>query len=239
MTKQGKIDYAMSSTTTEWSCPKDTFYKKENVFIETDKTFFGIITFGSNALILADNKIIAWCADNLSGIPACEILDSEYLYVIQKKLRENGKKLGEENTRYLHLYPERQVEKPQGFTFELYEKDRVAELYEYEYNRFENALNYSVKGEVLAIIARSGEDIASIVGADDYKLGFWQIGIDTISGYRGKGLAAYLVKEMALEIEKRNQVPYYTTWHSNIASTRTALSAGFSPVWIDYFAEGL
>jgi len=246
MTKKDKINHAINCKATEWSCPQDTFNKKENEFLETDKVFFGIITFGHNALIMADRKIIDWCAETLSGVSACEILDSEYLYLIQKKLREHGKKLGEENTRYLHLYPEQKVEKPVGFTFELYEKDRVPALY--IDSSFDNALNYDAKGEVLAIVARNeinkindrneGE-IASIGGADDYHLGLWQIGIDTVDRYRGKGLAAYLVKEMALESEKRNQVPFYTTWHSNIASTRTALSAGFSPVWIEYFAENL
>jgi len=237
MTKQSKIQYAMSCITTEWLCHKDTFDKDENVFMETNKIFFGIITFGHNALIMADNKIIDWCVNILSGVPASEILDSDYLYLIQKKLRENGKKLSEENTCYLHLYPKRQIEKPQGFTFELYEKDKLPILYEDD--RFENALNYNTKGETLAIVAKNEDDIASIVGADDYKRGFWQIGIDTLDSYRGKGLAAYLVKEMALETEKRNQVPYYTTWHSNIASSRVALSAGFSPAWIEYFSENL
>jgi RimJ/RimL family protein N-acetyltransferase len=239
MTKKDKIAYAMNCKTTEWSCPEDTFHKRENVFLETNKTFWGIMTFGYNALIVADKQIIDWCAETFSGIPACEILDIGYLYLIQQKLREHGKKLDGENTRYLHLYPDREVEKPQGFTFELYEKDRVSELYDMNY-RFDNALNYDAKGEVLAIIAKDAKDeekIAAIAGADDYHAGLWQMGIDTVDKYRGKGLAAYLVKEMALESERRNQVPFYTTWHSNIASTRTALSAGFSPVWVDYFAE--
>jgi len=238
MTKKEKITHAMKCKATEWSCPEDVFSRVENEFIETDKTFFGIITFGGNALIMADKKIIDWCVETLSNVPAYGILDSDYLYMIQNKLREHGRKLGEENTRYLHLYPEQKVEKPQGFIFELYEKDRMSLLYNIS-DRFDNALNYDAKSEVLAIIARNRDEIASIVGVDDYHIGLWQIGIDTTENYRGKGLAAYLVKEMALESEKRGQVPFYTTWHSNLASIRTALSAGFSPVWVEYFAENL
>ena len=92
-------------------------------------------------------------------------------------------------------------------------------------------------GEVLALVSRKNNDIASIVAVDDYHPGFWQIGIDTSNAYKGKGLAAYLVKEITLESEKRNRVPFYTTWSSNIASVRTAISAGFVPVWTGYFAK--
>jgi GNAT superfamily N-acetyltransferase len=106
----------------------------------------------------------------------------------------------------------------------------------YADKRFDNALNYDAMGEVLALVARMNNDIAAIVAVDDYNYGLWQIGIDTVDLYRGKGLAAYLVKEIALESERRNQVPFYTTWSANIASTRTAIAAGFVPVWIGYFA---
>jgi len=89
------------------------------------------------------------------------------------------------------------------------------------------------------LVAKKDNEMVSIVAADDYNYGLWQIGIDTIDLYKGKGLAAYLVKEVALESEKRGQTPLYTTWIPNIASVRTALRAGFLPAWTGYFAEDI
>ena len=237
MTKQDKIRYAGTCICTSKSFPEDSFLQRKNVIIETDKIFFEMITFGHNAMIRADKEILDWCIRNFSDTPAMDIMDGDNLYQIEKKLREHGKKLGGEHIRYLHLNPDTLVHRPSGFTFELYEKDRMPELY--IDSNFDNALNYEEKGEVLAIVARKDKDIAAIAAVDNYHPGLWQIGIDTVDDYRGKGLAAYLVKEIAATSERRNQVPFYTTWSPNIASTRTAISAGFSPVWMGYFAEDI
>lgn len=235
MTKIETIKYTQACIATSWSCPKNSFRKNENVIFETDKTFFEIATYGHNAVIRADSKIVDWCCAELSDIPASFIMDGDKLYAIEKKLRGYGKKLSGQHVYYLHLNPAVTVAKPRGFTFELYGKDRVSELY--PDNRFNNALGDNDKGTELAIVARKNSDIAAIVAVDSYHRGLRQIGIDTLSQYRGKGLAKYLVKQMAVECERRDQVPIYATWNANIASTRTVLGAGFCPVWVAYYAE--
>lgn len=239
MTKQDKIKKLQNGVAKNWSCPEDYFAKSENIILETDKTLFQIVTFGSNAVIRADKDMFGWCVENFSKTPAEDILDSHNFYIIDTKLREHGKKLSQEHTRFLHLEPERRPKKPQGFDFEWFEKDDMSALYPDD--RFGNALNYHLKYEKLALVATRNGDIASIAatGVYDYGEDFWEIGIDTIGSYRGAGLAAYLVKEIALELEKRNQLPYYTTWIANLASVRTAISAGFVPVCLEYWAEDI
>jgi predicted GNAT family acetyltransferase len=59
----------------------------------------------------------------------------------------------------------------------------------------------------------------------------WQIGIDVLPEYRGKGIAAALVSKLAIEILKRGKVPYYGTSPCNIASQSVAHRAGFKPAW--------
>jgi len=237
MTKERKIKYAQLSIAASWSCPEDTFVKNENAFFETDTTFFEIITFGYNTVIRADKRILDWCIENFANTPASEIVDGENLFNIEKKLRDYGKKLAGEHLNFLHLHPEINAKKPNGFTYELYEKDRIPELY--LDNRFDNALGDDSDKTELAIIARKEGDIAAIAAVDSHHHGLWQMGIDTVDIHRGKGLATYLIKELAIESEKRNQVPFYATWSANIASMRTTLSAGFSPVWVKYFAEDM
>ena len=237
MTKQDKIKHAQTSIAKEWACAEDCFIKSENIILGTDKSFFEIISFGYNAVIRADEDIIDWCIENFSNTPASRILDGENLYLIETKLREHDKKLCGEHTRFLHLEPDCRIEKPFGFTFEWFEKDRIGSLYADK--RFCNALSYNDKDEILALVAKKNNEIVSIVTVDDCNYGLWQIGIDTISPYRGKGIASYLVKEIALESEKRGQVPFYTTWIPNIASVRTAIRAGFLPVWTGYYSEDI
>jgi len=237
LTKQDKIAHVQSCIVTEWSCPKDSFSKIENVIIETDKKFFEIITFGQNAVIRADKTIIRWCEESFSKIPAAEILDSNNLYLLEKKLREHGKKLGGEHIRFLHLESEVKPKKPQGLTFGWFEKERLSLLYSDK--RFENALNYCKKFESLALIAKDSDETIAMVAVDEHYYGLWQIGVDTLESHRNKGIAAYLVKEMALEAEKRGKIPYYTTWLANLALVRTAMRAGFVPVWVWYFANNV
>ena len=237
MTKQDKIKHAQSCVAKEWTCAEDSFTKSENIIFETDKHFFEIATFSYNAVIRADKNIVEWCIQNFSKTPAEMILDGENLYLIETKMREHGKKLGGEHMNFLHLCTETVGLAPTGFTFDLYEKDKVHELY--LENRFENALGDNPVGTELAIVARKKNDIAAIVATDSHHHGLWQMGIDTAETHRGRGLAAYLIKEMALESEKRNQVPFYATWSANIASMRATLVAGFRPVWTRYFAEDI
>lgn len=107
----------------------------------------------------------------------------------------------------------------------------------WKYKGFDNALNY--KKDVLAVAAFDGEILAGLAGADNYMDPLYQIGIDTIAEYRNKGIAAYLVSRIVEEITTQGKIPYYTTWSANLASIKVALSAGFKPVWIEYFAENI
>jgi hypothetical protein len=60
----------------------------------------------------------------------------------------------------------------------------------------------------------------------------WQMGIDTLPEYRGKGLAAYLVNKLMLNILELGKIPYYNTGPNNIPSQKTAHRAGLVPAWV-------
>ena len=236
MNRNEKILFAKQQLSEFWKCDAAAFDSDKNIFIESQDTFFHMVTFGKNAVIRGDKKMIDWCSEKFSSVSACLIMDSDNFYLINEKLRSFGKKLGEENIRYLHLFPERTAEKPPGFTYKWFRGERIKELHQYK--EFVNALTFNDR-DMIDYVAYDGEKIAAIAGSDDWLNNLWQIGIDTAPEYRHRGLAAYLVKELALEIERSNKAAYYTTWSANIASTRVALSAGFYPVWVDYSCEDL
>ncbi|MCL2811345.1 MAG: GNAT family N-acetyltransferase [Clostridia bacterium] len=236
MDKHQKIDWAKQKLAEMWQCDAAAFDSEHNVFLETADTFFEIATFGHNAVMRGNPIIMAWCAERFGSTLARWILDGDNYYLLETKLRSLGKKLAGEHVRYLHLFPDSTIKKPLGFTYKWYNTDTVRGLYEHK--TFDNALNF--ERDVIAVAAydRQGK-LAAMAGADDRWGSMWQIGIDTLSEYRRLGLGVYLVKELALAIERGGKLPFYTTWGPNIASARVALGAGFHPVWMGYPSEDL
>lgn len=240
MNKKEKITWAKKQIAEKWKCEAAVFDMEENLFYSSKDTFFEIITFGSNAVIRADESILDWCSQKFMALPARDIMDGENIYSMETKLRSYGKKLSGEHIGYLHIHPEKTVIKPADYTFRLFEGMEIQELYSYkDHKKFDNAFSPDKEHDVLAIAAYLGDTVAAIAGCDDYLDTMWQIGIDTDPLHRNRGLAAYLVKELATEIEKRERLAYYNTWSANIASTRVALGTGFYPCWMSYPSEDL
>lgn len=233
MNKTEKIINVKKQLASNWGCSEDIFNGTKNIIVKSDKSFFEMITFGNNAAIRADEKIYEWCIDKLKNEEAKNIMDGNILFQIEKKLREFGYALDGENVRYLYLNPHLKVEKPYEFQYKWFEKEDMSKLHEIK--GYDNALNY--ERDVLALGAYKNNELVALAGADDYKNYMWQIGIDVLPAYRNSGLATFLVKELAVEIEKRGKIAYYTTWSGNLASTKVALNTGFTPIWVSYYAE--
>lgn len=235
MSKSSKVNLAQKQLAIKWKCDYDAFKQDKNVFIQSSDSFFEIVTFGENAVIRADLLIYEWCVEHFSTVPAEDIMDGVNLFAIETKLREFEKKLAGEHVRYLYINNDKTSHKPCDYEYKLFDKSNIKDLY---VNKdFQNALNYS--NDVIALGAYEGDKLIALAGADDSMDNLWQIGIDTLLEYRNKGLAAYLVKTLADEIERQGALPYYTTWSANIASTKVALNTGFIPAWVGYYAENL
>ena len=145
---------------------------------------------------------------------------------------------------YLHMLPEVEVAKPTEYMYKLYDEDSMEELHavikaQEAYNVFTHAVQED--GDYMLALAAYDNDLLVSAASCEVDEGVeWRaIGVDTLTGHGGRGLAAYLVKEIALETERRGKIPCYTTWSANLASTKVALSAGFRPVWMSHFAETL
>lgn len=65
----------------------------------------------------------------------------------------------------------------------------------------------------------------------------WQIGIDVLPQYRRQGIATALTSTLAMEILKRDRVPFYCAAWSNIKSVRNAIKCGFRPAWAELTAK--
>ena len=85
---------------------------------------------------------------------------------------------------------------------------------------------------VVTAVAIRGEKVVAAAAASTDSDALWQIGIDVQSKHRGRGLGAVLTSRVASAVLARGKVPFYGSRVDNIASRRTAHSAGFYPGWV-------
>lgn len=225
------IDYYITSNNLE----RNAFDVEKNVFIESNVKIFNMISFGKSMVFIGRRDLITWSKENFIDTLAEDIIDGKNLYKIECKLREYDLCLAGENLRFLYSKSE-DIICPDNVVLKNIEKENMSEFYK-KYPGFDNALNY--KKDEFAIAAFIDGKIAAVAGADNYHEPLWQIGIDTVKEYRGRGLAKLLTQQLTKEILKLDKIPYYTTWCGNIASMRTALAAGFYPAWVEFFAENI
>lgn len=87
--------------------------------------------------------------------------------------------------------------------------------------------------DVLGIGAYDGEELVGLAGCSADCEGMWQIGVDVLPAYRRQGVASALTSRLALEILRRDKVPFYCSAWSNLRSVRNALKSGFVPAWVE------
>ena len=84
----------------------------------------------------------------------------------------------------------------------------------------------------VAAVALHSKEVVGASAAITDSDALWQIGIDVQSKHRGRGLGAVLTSRVASAVLARGKVPFYGSRVDNIASRRTAHSAGFYPSWV-------
>ena len=99
--------------------------------------------------------------------------------------------------------------------------------------------------DVIGMGAFDGDKLIALAGASADCDSMWQIGIDVLPEYRGKGIASCLTSRLALAILEKGRVPFYCAAWSNVASVRNAIRSGFRPAWTELtvkqaqFADGM
>ena len=100
--------------------------------------------------------------------------------------------------------------------------------------KWSNALSMKRKElDVLGVGAYDGEMLVGLAACSADCDTMWQIGVDVLSEYRRQGVASALTSRLALEILKRDKVPFYCCAWSNVKSARNAIKSGFKPAWVE------
>ena len=89
----------------------------------------------------------------------------------------------------------------------------------------------------LAMGAFDGGKLVGLAGCSADCDTMWQIGIDVLPAYRGRGIAAALTSQLAAAVLERGIVPFYCCAWSNIGSARNAIKSGFRPAWVQVTAK--
>ena len=99
------------------------------------------------------------------------------------------------------------------------------------------ATRRAAQGRRAAVVAVAVhcDAVVGVASANTDSDALWQIGVDVHSEHRGVGLGAALTSRVARGVLDEGRVPYYGSSINNIASRRTAQSAGFYPCWVSVF----
>ena len=202
-----------------------------------DVPFFAMATTGNSVVITADARL----HERLRQL-ACEANDLHRLYEfhnlrkVDDMLREYGYAVKGTVHMYLPGKPFEEVQMPKGFTYRWFEtEDEIAAAF-YPNEQFTMALseNYNEdRPDVIALAAMDNGKMVGVAGVSADAVDMWQVGIDVLPAYRGRGLGTALVKALCRRIEERGRLPFYGTAVANIHSQVIAEHCGFYPAWTE------
>lgn len=205
----------------------------ENRRMFSDRPFFlQMATFGAGAVISADERLHPRLREWAKGKRGFWLFEQHNYLELDRLLRGYGYKMALTHHMFTPTTEIAAVET--GFPVRWMEQGDIPPFYGRE--EFSNALCDRFRPErpdVLAVAALDGEEIMGMAGCSADTPELWQIGIDVLPRYRGRGIGKTLVALLRNEALRRGTLPYYGTSLSNIASWRVALASGFLPAWVE------
>lgn len=246
-TKTEILSIAKKQLALDYNCQPLDFEKEGNTITENkllkgrriygdDGSFLKIISIGGKAIIYADEKITPWLKENILKQNASWLFDYDKLRAIDNKLREFGHEIDE----MPHFYLPNPVTcdvKPIT-TIKWFEKQEILQFR--GDSRFGQAFVFNDNyPDVLGVAAFDGDIIMGMAGTSEDSKTLYQIGIDVLPEYRGKGIGTNLVALLKQEMLKRGKIPFYGTSLSHIISKNIAINAGFFPAWAEVYSRKL
>ena len=199
----------------------------------SDQPFFlQMATFGAGAVLSADERLHPRLREWAKGKRGFWLFEQHNYLELDRLLRGYGYKMALTHHMFTPTTEIAAVET--GFPVRWLEQGDIPPFYGRE--EFSNALCDRFRPErpdVLAVAALDGEEIMGMAGCSADTPELWQIGIDVLPRYRGRGIGKTLVALLRNEALRRGALPYYGTSLSNIASWRVALASGFLPAWVE------
>jgi len=230
-----------------------------------DDFFHAMICLGQLFLVV-DEQIYDWAVEKFAGYPVEWFCEYGNLRRIDEKLREFGHQIKDTHVYFLpetgtsscscqEPGQEMPASDPKGgkcsaesdFLQEWYDQQEILEFR--ESNRFTSAICFSkTQPDMLAVAAiKNGmqpgkhnkydqsrmQGMAGVSADGEY---LWQIGINVVKEFEGRGLATDLVRTMKEAVVSLGKTPFYGTSESHTISQTVGLKAGFVPAWTEVYA---
>lgn len=194
-------------------------------------TFFKASIFMGKAYVMADKELHPWIKEVFAKEPPEWWCDFKNLRKLEAELNKYGREIFDTHIYYLPA-EEPTMERPR-FSIKWFEGEEIEQFR--ENSRFNTyALSFSpTQPDKLAVAAYHGKEIMAMAGCSEDGAYLWQIGIDVLPEYEGRGLAVHLVTLLKQEIIARGKVPYYGTSESHAISRNVAIASGFLPAWCE------
>ena len=194
-------------------------------------TFFKAAIIMGKAYVMADEKMHPWVKEILAKEPPEWWCDFKNLKKLESELNKYGREIFDTHIYFLPS-EEPTMERPR-FAIKWFEKEELEQFRnDKRFNTY--SLSFSpTQPDVLAVVAYDKKELIAMAGCSEDGAYLWQIGVDCVAGYEGRGLAGNLVTLLKQEIIARGKVPYYGTAESHAVSRNVAIGSGFLPAWCE------
>ncbi len=235
----------MEQSARDLSCKASDFLRGENVFVDSTasdearkylKLPFSLqmVSYGKNVVASTSPEFRDIAKRYLSRVDMAHAFETPAIHLLSDDLAEMGQGICFMAEYFL---PDLNRLKPLPKIFEtrvLHQPD-FKDLYTPEWS---NALCADRSHlDVLGVGAYDGDKLIGLAACSADCDTMWQIGIDILPPYRGKGVASALTSHLAIKILEQGRVPFYCAAWCNIPSVRNAIKSGFAPAWTEMTAK--
>jgi len=200
-----------------------------------------IVSLGAGVVVSASPALLPALAEIFAGAERDAAFDVGRLAAVGALLAPHGLTLTAPSLRLLCAgETRRERAAPAGVTLELEHFPPDSSLAELGTTRWPHAFRLPVRRTNTCLaVARAGALVVGVAAMSEDAPLLWQIGLDVIADWRGRGVGAALTAALAEVALRADRVPFYAVAPSNIASVATALAAGFRFGWIEAYSTAL
>ncbi len=241
MTNKEILASAMRQSAIDINCAPEDFQKGEHAVVEAKlgakaRAYYqepiacNLVSYGNNIVASVKKEYRETVEEYIKKFPWYHCFETPNLHWLNERMQASGQKVCF-MAEYFLPDVDRLAKRECGYELRLLGPRDFEGLY---LPQWSNALCERRKAlDVLGVGAYDGEKLVGFAGCSADCDSMWQIGVDVLPEYRRQGIASVLTGNLAIEILKREKVPFYCCAWSNIPSARNAVRSGFVPSWVE------
>lgn len=235
------IQIAMKQSALDINSKETDFISDTNVIVESGIGPFArkyykepiacnFVSYGSNVVVSVKKEFREIVDEYINKFEYYHCFETPNMHWLDERMSKVGQKVCF-MAEYFLPDMRRLVPLQCDYEMRVLKQEDFVDLYVSEWS---NALCKNRKElDVLGVGAYDNDKLIGLAACSADCDSMWQIGVDVLPEYRRKGIASAITSNLAMEILKRDKVPFYCCAWSNIRSARNAIKSGFSPAWIE------